>query len=305
MGGATLPQVVEFRGIYTDAETAALLDELARISGPVYVDPIAGCGSFQGQAVRLPDGRIITLGSTAQSAETHTGDGVVDLNCEHLTDAEAHTLETLLRSLGCAAWFRPAVSPYTGNAYGWQRHIHLIRTDAANLPDAARRQVTAYRNRLDGLAVPHADRGSHAYLSATWAAYRKELDMPLTDEDVQRIAKAAAAQVWTVKWTSPSNGKPYRAADYLIVANSNSHKTVAALGQVVSAVKGIGSALVKIAAQVAGVDSKAQVIASREALDTAAVTAAASSAAVAAAGAFAVQLHIDEPVPATLDDPAA
>jgi len=215
MGGAPVPQVVEFRGIYTDDDTAQLLVELARISGPIYVDPLGGCGSYQGQAVRTPDGRIITLGSTKASAETHTGPGAVDLNAEHLTDVEARALETLARSLGCAAWFRPAVSPYTQQPYGWQRHLHLIRTDAPGLPDAARRQVTAYRNKLDGLAVPHADRGSHAYLTASWAAYREELDMPLTDDDVQRIARA----VWTTAWTSPSNDKPYPASSYLINAN--------------------------------------------------------------------------------------
>jgi hypothetical protein len=191
MGGAPdLPRVVEFRGIWTDADTAALLVELAAISGSIYVDPIAGCGSWQGSRVRTPDGTIITLGSTKASAETHTGDGVVDLNCEHLTDAEARALETYCRMLGCAAWFRPAVSPYTGNRYGWQRHVHLIRLDAANLPAAARAQVTAYRNRLDGLAVPHADRGSHAYLGRTWAAYLREKDDTMTPAQLQTILAA-------------------------------------------------------------------------------------------------------------------
>jgi hypothetical protein len=206
MGGApALPRVVEFRGIWTDATTVELLVELARISGPIYVDPIGGCGSWQGWRVLTPDGQIITLGSTANSAETHTGDGVVDLNCEHLTDDEARRLETLCRMLGCAAWFRPAVSPYTGNAYGWQRHIHLIRQDAANLPDAARRQVTAYRNKLDGLAVPHADRGSHAYLTRTWADYLREKEDTVTPEQLQQIL-AAINSLPAKVWNQPLTG---------------------------------------------------------------------------------------------------
>jgi hypothetical protein len=203
MGGAPLPVVVEWRGIYTDPITADLLDDLAASVGP-YVRPIPGCGSRQGARVQVVDRvtgkrlRTVQLGSTAKSADTHVLDGVVDLDAEQLTDAEARELETRARERGAAAWFRPRTSPYTGNDYGWQRHVHLARVDA-ELADAARRQVAAYRNRLDGLAVPHADRGSHAYLTRTWPQYLAQKDDTMTPQQLQQLVdeiRKVPARTW-------------------------------------------------------------------------------------------------------------
>jgi hypothetical protein len=170
-------QVYEWRGGYFDANTRDALIEAARIVGnDIYLKPIKGCGSYQGHTV-ICDGKTFTLGSTAASAATHTGAGAVDIDCEGLTDEQARRVETALRKVGFAAWFRPRVSPYTGNSYGWQRHCHALLMGAA-LSDSADRQVGAYLNGWDGLAVPHKDPGTRAYVTVRWATYSKPAVSP-------------------------------------------------------------------------------------------------------------------------------
>jgi len=193
MGGSTVPTVFYFRGIYTDAKTYAALKEVARIVGDdIYLQPIKGCGSFQGHTVTC-DGKTFTLGSTAASASTHTGEGAVDIDCSALSDAQARRVETAMRKVGFAAWFRPKYSPYTGNAYGWQRHCHGLLIGTA-LSGSALTQVTAYINGWDGLAVAHRDTGTRLYVKVRWATYR---------------APGAAAPVTASKWktvTIPRGG---------------------------------------------------------------------------------------------------
>jgi hypothetical protein len=156
MGGA--PATTTFRGITVDPTTADALTELARIVGDdIYLSPIPGCGSYQT--------------STKASAGTHAGGGAADINAENLTDEQARRIETRARSIGFVAYFRPRISPYSGNPYGWQRHVHMIRRDCTDLSPEARAQITAYDQGTDALAVPHKDTGSRAYVGMTWAKY--------------------------------------------------------------------------------------------------------------------------------------
>lgn len=168
MGGA--PTTVTFRGVTVDPGTGDALAELARISGDdIYVAPIPGFGSYR---------------TNAASGGTDTGGGHCDLNAERLTDTQARRLETAARSLGFVAYFRPRISPYSGNSYGWQRHVHLIRRDCTDLSWAAREQVKQYDAGWDGLAVPHKDTGSRAYVGMTWAKYlAAKAAAPIAPED--------------------------------------------------------------------------------------------------------------------------
>jgi hypothetical protein len=157
MGGAS-PATVTFRGITVDPGTADALTELARIVGSdIYLKPIPGFGSYR---------------TNAASGGTDTGGGHADINAEGLTDEQARRIETRARQVGFVAWFRPRTSPYSGRSYGWQRHVHLIRRDCTDLSTAARAQVKAYDAGWDGLATPHKDTGSRAFVGATWASYK-------------------------------------------------------------------------------------------------------------------------------------
>src|SRR5690348_16250210 len=141
-----MPTTVQWRGIVTDPTTAKYLNAvakevtvMAKAAGVAdfTVTPIPGCGSYQT--------------STAASAGTHAGGGAVDINAEGLTDRQARILESAARKWGGTAWFRPRVSA-TGFVYGWQRHVHILRSDCGDLSYAAGKQVGQYRAGLNGLA---------------------------------------------------------------------------------------------------------------------------------------------------------
>lgn len=203
MGGAS-PKTVNFRGANVDPTTADALTELAAISGSIYVEPIPGYGSYR---------------NNVASGGTDTGGGHCDLNLEGRSDTDARRLETLARSLGFVAYFRPRINPYTGKAYGWQRHLHLIRRDCTDLSAAARAQVVDYDKGLDGLAVPRKDTGSRAYVGATWAKYvaakkAAQEEDPLAGITLQQIIDG----VWNVAWKA-GDGNTYTAASWLRAAN--------------------------------------------------------------------------------------
>lgn len=187
MGGAP-SNVVTWRGVTLDPTTRDLLVELARISGDIYVEPIPGYGSYR---------------NNDASGGTDTGGGHCDLDLEGRTDAEARTLETLARSLGAVAYFRPRVSP-TGYVYGWQRHLHIIRRDCADLSQAARDQVVDYDEGRNGLANNGPDTGSRAYVGMTWARYLEQKENTMTPEQEKRLLDAIATvpgRVWSVPLT--------------------------------------------------------------------------------------------------------
>jgi hypothetical protein len=129
---------------------------------------------------------------------------VVDLDGEHLSDAELDELVTLWRSMGGFGWARPRVSP-SGYVYGWQRHAHLGHPDG-DMADELRNQWGDYLANRNGLANDGPDTGTRAYVGMTWARYLEgqEDDMALTDEqykDLLGAIKMIPAQVWSAQLT--------------------------------------------------------------------------------------------------------
>ena len=265
MGGAG-PVTKNFRNANVDPSTFDALTELARIVGnDIYLAPIPGCGSYQT--------------STKASAGTHAGGGAVDINAEGLTDEQARRIETKARSLGFVAYFRPRVSPYSGNSYGWQRHVHMIRRDCGDLAVEAKAQIVAYDKGTDALAVPHKDTGSRAYVGMTWAKYRAAQaaaarpptpaiipeEDPLAGITLDQIAKA----VWD--YSVPNHdanrdGKP----DGQSLTRSNIVMANWRTGQVQAAVA-------SLAGQVAGLTAAVKQLAAGQTVDLEAITAAAKT----------------------------
>lgn len=77
----------------------------------------------------------------AQSAGTHDGGGAVDL-----APFDYKRKVRVLRDLGFAAWYRPAIAGL------WGAHIHAILIGNQRLSPAAQNQVLDYRQGLNGLA---------------------------------------------------------------------------------------------------------------------------------------------------------
>lgn len=78
---------------------------------------------------------------TKQSAGTHDRGGVVDLLA-----FQADRKVRVLREIGFAAWHR---LPSEGD---WPEHVHAVALGDKEMSDEARKQVSDYRNRRNGLA---------------------------------------------------------------------------------------------------------------------------------------------------------
>ena len=85
-------------------------------------------------------------GGVAVSAGTHDGGGVVDLLAW-----DARNKVRVLRAVGFAAWYRPAVRGL------WGEHIHAVLVDHGRLSSSAANQVVAYRAGRDGLKSNRVD----------------------------------------------------------------------------------------------------------------------------------------------------
>lgn len=124
---------------------------------------------------------------TSFSASTHVGGGVIDLT------NPTRALDDLLEELGCASYIRT-------EADGFAPHIHAILTGCAHLHSSAQRQVQSWLDGRNGLVsnLPDRDTTRPANLrnwqeGVVWA--RRELqriedNMPLSDADVAKVAKA-------------------------------------------------------------------------------------------------------------------
>lgn len=236
----------EFRGIWSDPQTVAMLTELAAISGTFYVDPIEGYGSWA---------------DNSASGGIDNGAGHADLNLEGRTDAVCRWIETKARSLGFLAYWRPRVSS-TGYVYKWQAHLHLVNKTAAGLSAAAVEQIKDYKAGLNGLANNGPDTGSRAYVETTWAEYLEE--NPMAGITLAEIVSA----VWTgTKWTA-ANGTAYTPASYLKGANEKAGNAENYASKALAKATALEAAVAKLA-DAQGIDGAAIIAAVNEAVATA------------------------------------
>ena len=257
-----MPVFTSWRGIITDPETARYLTAVAaevtklaaKAGVPDFnVTPIPGCGSYQT--------------STTASAGTHGGGGAVDINAEGLTDTQARVLESAARKWGGTAWFRPRTSP-TGFVYGWQRHVHILRSDCGDLAPAAVTQVGQYRRGLNGLANNGPDTGNRSWVGVTWAAVKNiastigsigaataDAATPAQEDDV------SAQDVWSYKMTSPDGKVQADAAAFLTYTNAKVDAAraefKAQLEGLTAAVQALASSQGADASSIAGIVDKA------------------------------------------------
>lgn len=116
-------------------------------------------------------------GGVAASAGTHDGGGVVDLMP---WDRERKIVA--LRSVGFAAWFRPAIPGL------WPAHIHAVLIGHGRLAPVAFRQVQAYLARRDGLKGngPDVDPGWTNVARYTVQAWRNDVEREQLAERIER-----------------------------------------------------------------------------------------------------------------------
>lgn len=174
-------EVIEWRGHKFDRMTIAAIEAAEHLLGS---ELDVAQGSYN-------------TGGVGASAGTHDGGGAVDFEPGTLPKRTVR----VLRSVGFAAWER---QPIPGV---WGHHIHAVLIGNDKLAPVAARQVTAYENGRDGLKDNAPD--------PTWRPspikpyeYTEE-DMPLSDEDIAKIAKA----VWDQPIGNLDDGtKPARPA---------------------------------------------------------------------------------------------
>lgn len=103
--------------------------------------------------------------SVGVSGGTHAGGGAVDIRLAGSPDDVARTIETVMREVGFAAWYRPDLPGV------WPRHVHGIAVGCGGLSAAAAAQVVDYHHNRNGLAGHGRDTGSRAYVGVTWETY--------------------------------------------------------------------------------------------------------------------------------------
>lgn len=141
---------VRVDGHLTNRRTARMLAEAERLGG----------------ALRITQGSY-NRGGVAASAGTHDGGGVLDLSVRALTLTQINRRVHALRTVGFAAWHRPALPGL------WGPHIHAVAVGTRDLAPIAARQVAALRRGRDGLAGHGLDRHRAMRLPVTtWENYR-------------------------------------------------------------------------------------------------------------------------------------
>ncbi len=172
----------EWRGrTNVDALTIACLEAAERAAGHEFV---VTQGSYQAGA------------GDPGSEGTHDGGGVVDLQPCHPACIRH------LRAAGMFAWWR------TSDQGLWPPHIHAGVLDHPALAPAARRQQDAYLAGRNGLANNRPDDGPRLNPIPRPVWPPQEEDMPLTPEDVEKVAAAVLATPITV--TNPVTKKKRR-----------------------------------------------------------------------------------------------
>lgn len=127
-------EYISWRGATVDRKTAELLKIAERRLGYT-VDVIKGHS-------------VASSGSV--SSTTHNRGGVCDLR-----PADHERKVKVLRDLGCAAWFRPAIANL------WPDHIHFVVCRHGNLDPQAADQVVDFDKGLDGLAGGRRDTNTY------------------------------------------------------------------------------------------------------------------------------------------------
>jgi hypothetical protein len=80
------------------------------------------------------------------SAKTHDGSGVMDIRTHDQTSSQVKETVLELRKIGFAAWHRTKANS------GFDDHIHAVAIGDPQLHPQAANQVTAYKNRRNGLS---------------------------------------------------------------------------------------------------------------------------------------------------------
>lgn len=124
-------------------------------------------------------------GKVAASAGTHDLGGVVDL-----MPWDWENKVTVLRAVGFAAWFRPAIPGL------WPAHIHAVLIGHPKLAASAARQVTAYLAKTDGLKsnLPDVDPGWTNSARFDWDAYAADIDLRDEIADAVKAGRKAGRQ---------------------------------------------------------------------------------------------------------------
>ncbi|GAB3081110.1 hypothetical protein GCM10027053_52110 [Intrasporangium mesophilum] len=148
---------VDMKAPLAEAQRLITADTLTKA---IVLTPIRGYGSYS---------------TNASSGSTDTGSGHVDFDAEGMTDAQAQRCVTYLRRVGFLAYFRPR-SWWSSwlkrmRTPGWQRHIHCLLDDSADLSTAAKAQVAEWKAGGDGLVGPELDNGDRTIVGRTWTQY--------------------------------------------------------------------------------------------------------------------------------------
>lgn len=147
-----------WRGVRLDDRTANMMDEVAELSGPIYINPTQGSYST----------------SVGASGGTHAGGGAIDLMHSSWSKADYDRVVFLMRKVGFAAWHR---TPQQSN---WPRHVHGIavqklgKSHRGVLSYSAHGQVVAYYEGRNGLASQAKDDGPRRFVGTTWEKYKAE-----------------------------------------------------------------------------------------------------------------------------------
>lgn len=126
---------VKFRGYKLDPRTVDMI---------LWAEHKAGFG------FRITQGSY-NKGGVAASAGTHDGGGCVDFSIREVNPMRRVAMVRALKDAGFAAWYRP------DRPGVWPPHIHAVAIGCKDLAPIAKRQVTAYDAKRDGLVSNNKD----------------------------------------------------------------------------------------------------------------------------------------------------
>lgn len=179
-----------WRGVLLDTRSADMMAEVAATTPDLpRIIPIQGSYST----------------AVSASSDTHAGAGAIDLSLSGWTDTQARDLETAMRRVGWAAWWRPVNWDRRGGGH----HVHAIAIAAAGLSAGARRQVQAYRDGLDGLVFARPDTGNRDYVTLTWETYTATKHTPPAPSPAPAPAGVIDQEVIVSNYLPPNQWMTY------------------------------------------------------------------------------------------------